>query len=102
MTYLFLGRIDSRGGDNWLMQILEIEQSINCCCKIHRSFQDRFLEVDQGIDCHRWILWSSQDRVFLARLLFPAGSVHDIGLQTRKEQLSQSISVQKTNSKGII
>jgi hypothetical protein len=38
----------------------------------------------------------------LARLLFPAGSLHDIGLQTRKEQLSQSIYVQKTNSKGII
>jgi hypothetical protein len=48
MAYLFLGRIDSRGGDNRLMQILKIDQSINCCCKIRQSFQDRFLEVDQG------------------------------------------------------
>jgi hypothetical protein len=37
MKYLFLGRIDSRLWNNWLVQVLEIDQSIYHPHKIPRS-----------------------------------------------------------------
>ena len=59
MTYLFLRRIDSRPWGDRLMQLLEVDQSV-----------DRPYEI----------LRSVQARIFLMNLLSPAGSILNMGL----------------------
>jgi hypothetical protein len=60
MMYLLLGKIDSRRCNNWLVQVLEIDQSINHPHKILRG---------------------AQARVFLRCLLSSAGGILDVDLQ---------------------
>jgi hypothetical protein len=62
--YLLLGKIDSRRCNNRLMQVLEIDQSINHPHKILRGVQAR---------------------VFLRCLLSPAGGVLDVDLQGKQD-----------------
>jgi hypothetical protein len=64
MIYLLLGKIDSRRCSNQLMQVLEIDQSINHPHKI---------------------LGGVQDRVFLRCLLSPAGGILDVDLQRKHD-----------------
>jgi hypothetical protein len=64
MIYLFLRRIDSQVWNNRLVQVMEIDQSIDCPHKILRS------------------VWA---RVFLMCLLSPAGNVLNIGMQGRQD-----------------
>jgi hypothetical protein len=62
MIYLPLGKIDSRRCNNRLVQVLEINQSVN---HLHK------------------ILEGVQARVFLRCLLSPAGGVLDVDLQRK-------------------
>jgi hypothetical protein len=62
MVYLLLGMIDSRRCNNRLMQVLEIDQSINL---------------------HHKILGGVQAQVFLRCLLSPAGGVLNVDLQRK-------------------
>jgi hypothetical protein len=64
MIYLLLGKIDSRRCNNQLVQVLEIDQSINYPHKI---------------------LGGVQARVFLRCLLSPAGGVLDVDLQRKQD-----------------
>jgi hypothetical protein len=64
MIYLLLGKIDSRRCNNQLVQVLEIDQSINHPPKILRGVQAR---------------------VFLRCLLSPAGGIHDVDLQRKQD-----------------
>jgi hypothetical protein len=63
MIYILLGKIDSQSCNNQLMQVLEIDQSINHPHKI---------------------LGGVQARVFLRCLLSPAGGVLDVDLQRKQ------------------
>jgi hypothetical protein len=60
MMYLLLGKIDSRRCNNQLVQVLEIDQSINHPHKILRGVQAQ---------------------VFLRCLLYPGGGVLDVDQQ---------------------
>jgi hypothetical protein len=64
MIYLLLGRIDSRLWNNRLVQVLEI---------------------DQSIDCPHKILKGVYAQVFLMCLLSPAGGVLNIDLQRKQD-----------------
>jgi hypothetical protein len=64
MIYLLLGKIDSRRCNNRLMQVLEIDQSINHPHKI---------------------LGGVQAWVFLRCLASPAGGVLDVDLQRKQD-----------------
>jgi hypothetical protein len=64
MIYLLLGKIDSQRCNNWLMQVFEINQSINHPHKI---------------------LGGVQAWVFLRCLLSPAGGVLDVDLQRKQD-----------------
>jgi hypothetical protein len=64
MIYILLGKIDSQSCNNRLMQVLEIDQSINHPHKILRGVQAR---------------------VFLRCLLSPAGGVLDVDLQRKQD-----------------
>jgi hypothetical protein len=64
MIYLLLGKIDSRRCNNQLVQVLEIDQSINHPCKI---------------------LGGVQAWVFLRCLLSPAGGVLNVDLQRKHD-----------------
>jgi hypothetical protein len=64
MIYLLLEKIDSRRCNNRLMQVLEIDQSINHPHKI---------------------LGDLQARVFLRCLLSPARGVLDVDLQRKQD-----------------
>jgi hypothetical protein len=59
MIYLLLGKIDSWRCNNWLVQVLKIDESINHPHKILGGFQAR---------------------VFLRCLLSPAGGILDVDL----------------------
>jgi hypothetical protein len=63
MIYVLLGKIDSRHCNNQLVQVLEIDQSINHPHKILRGVQAQ---------------------VFLRCLLSPAGGVLDVDLQRKQ------------------
>jgi hypothetical protein len=62
MIYLLLGKIDRRRHNNWLVRVLEIDQSINHPHKILRGVQAQ---------------------VFLRCLLSPARGVLDVDLQRK-------------------
>jgi hypothetical protein len=64
MMYLLLGKIDGRRCNNQLMQVLEIDQSINHPHKI---------------------LWGVQAWVLLRCLLSPAGGILDVDLQRKQD-----------------
>jgi hypothetical protein len=64
MIYLLLGKIDSRCCNDWLVQVLENDQSINHSHKI---------------------LEGVQARVFLRCLLSPAGGVLNVDLQRKQD-----------------
>jgi hypothetical protein len=62
MIYLLLGKIDRQRHNNWLVRVLEIDQSINHPHKILRGVQAQ---------------------IFLRCLLSPAGGVLDVDLQRK-------------------
>jgi hypothetical protein len=64
MIYLLLGKIDSRRCNDQLVQVLEIDQSIN---HLHK------------------ILGGDQAQIFLRCLLSPAGGVLDVDLQRKQD-----------------
>jgi hypothetical protein len=64
MIYHLLGKIDNQRCNNWLVQVLEIDQSISHPHKI---------------------LGGVQARVFLRCLLSPAGGVLDVNLQRKQD-----------------
>jgi hypothetical protein len=64
MIYLLLGKIDSRRCNNRLMQVFEIDQSVNHPHKI---------------------LGGVQAQVFLRCLLSPAGGVLDVDVERKQD-----------------